>query len=88
MLQPPDPTVPRPTREEYLAVIDQRDEAVRAAILGQFLGTAAAAEPEAAVEWRRNQRCWVCEQSPRTCRPDPGNKNLPICRHCSQEELA
>ena len=33
------------------------------------------------VEWRRNQRCWVCEQR-RSCREDPDSSNGWICRKC------
>jgi len=40
-------------------------------------------EPAApgAVEWKRNQVCWCCEER-RTCRQDPDSTNGWICNQC------
>jgi hypothetical protein len=35
----------------------------------------------AAVEWKRNQVCWCCEER-RTCRQDPDSSNGWICKQC------
>jgi hypothetical protein len=79
-LRPPDAAAPRPTADQYAAQLADRDRETREATARQH------AAPEPAVEWRRNQACWVCDQR-RTCRHDLDYPDRWICRNCHEEPL-
>lgn len=74
------PTGHKPDPDVYAAEIAARDQAVRDAIARQQ--PEPEPEPTPEVEWRRNQKCWVCEER-HTCRPDPVIPRLWICRVCT-----
>lgn len=66
----------------------ERDEAVKQAYAAQRAWPAIPkpAEPKL-VEWRPNQRCWVCEER-RKCRLDPDRADERwICKECIEVEV-
>lgn len=65
-----DDSEPAPVGE-YAAMLAARDQTVRGVLDARRTLTAApAATAIAPVEWRMNQRCWLCEARSK-CRPDP-----------------
>ena len=43
-------------------------------------------EASGAVEWRANQRCWLCEER-RRCRRDPTHHSRWVCRDCDERDV-
>ena len=68
----------RPARSAAAAVtaLAARDAALRSV-------HAERREGNAAIEWRANQRCWLCEGR-RRCRRDPMHLSRRVCRDCDE----
>jgi hypothetical protein len=88
------PSAQQVTADEAAAVLADRDQAL-AAIYAERRTmtplhgpdevvpptTRAGAARDAGPEYKRNQRCWVCEER-HTCRPDPDHSGRWTCKAC------
>ena len=76
MLREVGPEQPAQSAQVAVTALAARDAALRS-VYAEWQ------EASAAVEWRANQRCWLCEER-RRCRRDPMQLSRWVCRDCDE----
>ena len=76
MLREVGPEQPAQSAQVAVTALAARDAALRS-VYAEWQ------EASAAVEWRANQRCWLCEER-RRCRRDEMHLSRRVCRDCDE----